>query len=699
MQRVLFTFGFSYMAVQLCAAFLPRALLLPAAIFIAAILLLLKRFGKQGRATVVIIAAMASVLLFTGRIFWQVRPLEQLAGRTYRLEAYVDDVQTGYRDGTVQACLSVISLNGQKTNFRVICDALPDSEPGEIVNGLFSLHRVPKDDFWSSRYANHIYLLAEPTGAVRWKIGEPRLIDRLRKLRMQLSRNISKTVPGPYDAVVAAMSIGDKSGLTQQYRELFRTAGLSHLLVVSGLHLTLLCGIFLREDRFHGLFRRVRGVLSLLMVLFLMGITGFTPSVCRAGIMVIVYDIGQIFLLPADGLTSLGFSAIILCTLNPYAACDVGLQLSYSATLGVLFVGELLRRRENVLPEQRTLKDKVYIFLLKVAAPPFFAAVYTLPVQVWHGMTVSGVSLLANLLSLWSISPLLLCGMASALLGYIPQLEVLQRLFALTAAILCRALMSIAAWCGSLPFARLMLPKGYTIFVWGLLLLFAILLWKGKKFHWIWAAAPCFVLTAALCAHTLQHRVVTLTLAGNSRHPSAIIAQDGRSLVLFRGGQGDAAAVQYCLKQQGMDEAALLVDLRQEPKSKNPACAAQQYLRLEDLQDYGTARHQFGHMNLSVLNQPNGNLAVLQIEGYRIAVATGRIQLQNCPVDLFLAGETLPKGIDPESVLMTSTNYEWIKALPSAELYYSAGQPIVQIRPGKSCRFFEVSNVTHTAGS
>lgn len=699
MHRVLFAFGSSYMAVQLCAAFLPRALLLPAAFFVAVLLLLLKRAGKQGYPVVVSVAAITALLLFMVQIHCKVQPLEQLAGKSYALTAYVDEVKTGYIDGTVQATLSVTRISGKETNFRAVCDALPDSEPGEIVEGIFFLEALPKDEQWAGHYADNIYLVVKPVSNVQWKIGQPRWIDRLRSLRVTLAKEISRVVPKPYSRIVAAMSVGDKTKLTQQDRALFRTAGLSHLLVVSGLHLTLLCGILLREDRFHGLFRRVRGMFSLLLVICLMGITGFTPSICRAGIMAIVYDIGQIFLLPSDGLTSLGFSALLLCGLNCYAACDVGLQLSYSATLGVLFAAQLLRRQNNVLPERRTRADRVRIILLRFFAPSFFSAVCTFPVQLWHGMAISGVSLLANILAMWIVSPLLVCGAMCALLGCVPHLEVLARLFALLAAAFCRLLVGVASFCASLPFARLHFPKEYTLFVWMLLFLLALLFWRGRKFYWLWAVAPCFVLAAALCTHTLQKNVAELTLVGSSNHPCAVIIQDRKSMVLLRGGQKDALAVQTCLNQYGIEKADLLVDLRQDTKGKQSICPTEQYVSLENLPQYGTARYCVGQMNVSVLNQPKGNLAILQIDGYRIAIGAGRPWLSDCPVDLLIAGESLPQGIKPSAILMTSTKYTWMKNPPHAKLLYSEEEPILRLRPGSSCRLFEVSDVTHTTSS
>ena len=67
-----------------------------------------------------------------------------------------------------------------------------------------------------------------------------------------------------------------------------------------------------------------------------MAITGFTPSVVRSGVMITLTYCAMIFLRKSDGLNSLGFSGLVLTLFNPYTVADVGMLLSFSATLGIL---------------------------------------------------------------------------------------------------------------------------------------------------------------------------------------------------------------------------------------------------------------------------------------------------------------------------------------------------------------------------
>ena len=132
------------------------------------------------------------------------------------------------------------------------------------------------------------------------------------------------------------MAVGDKSRLTDEVTEAYRAAGVSHLLVVSGLHLTLLCGAFLGNRPCGGQFRKQKALAAMLLVLCMMALVGFTPSVTRAGVGALIFYTGAFLLQPADPFTSLGIAAVLLSLQNCYAVCDLGLQLSFAATVGVL---------------------------------------------------------------------------------------------------------------------------------------------------------------------------------------------------------------------------------------------------------------------------------------------------------------------------------------------------------------------------
>ena len=93
------------------------------------------------------------------------------------------------------------------------------------------------------------------------------------------------------------------------------------------------------------------------MAVLLVGVTGFTPSVLRAGAAVWISALGVWVYGPADALTSLGVAGVLMTAGNSYAVCDIGFELSYAAVLGTL-VGAALARRSAERREEKRRRNK-----------------------------------------------------------------------------------------------------------------------------------------------------------------------------------------------------------------------------------------------------------------------------------------------------------------------------------------------------
>lgn len=138
---------------------------------------------------------------------------------------------------------------------------------------------------------------------------------------------------------MTAMCTGDKTALSPDVTFGFRQAGLSHLLAVSGLHMAILAQAVLGLLRFLRVPRRWAALGAAGVVVPFMLLTGMTPSVVRSGVMCLVLLAGQLLRRRADSRNSLGFALLLLVLPNPYVVLDVGLQLSFAATVGLVALG------------------------------------------------------------------------------------------------------------------------------------------------------------------------------------------------------------------------------------------------------------------------------------------------------------------------------------------------------------------------
>lgn len=210
---------------------------------------------------------------------------------------------------------------------------------------------------------------------------------------------IMNYLPGRNGAIATAMSIGDKSEIDQRTIDYFNYSGTSHLLVISGLHLTLWSfGVMKILNRFSNA-RKYSALIGLLCLLAYSSITGFTVSVIRAGAMVGAVLISRMFRRDADSLNSIGLAVTFILLLNPFAPKSVSLWLTVLSTVGMLvYSGKLQSWIEEKFKDKPISKIPFYSFIVASVSISFSVTVFTLPVFLCKFKIMPVASILANLI-------------------------------------------------------------------------------------------------------------------------------------------------------------------------------------------------------------------------------------------------------------------------------------------------------------
>ena len=245
MRRPLCAFCLSALGVLVLCSFLPQmGLLLPsAAIFVVFCLLVWWRGGDaRGYAVCLLLGAVLGVGIMktTGARLAKIQ--DAYAGKEVALTAEVESTGRAYTAGRVSAVLMVEKVDGEAVRFRVECASLPKCEAGGRIRGRFSLD-VPDATQRLDDYADGIVLSAEYLSGML-RLGQSESFRaRTARLQAALSCALRKGMAENTGGVLAAMVVGDRSHLTSTLRSAYRGAGLSHVLVVSGLHVTIFCGL------------------------------------------------------------------------------------------------------------------------------------------------------------------------------------------------------------------------------------------------------------------------------------------------------------------------------------------------------------------------------------------------------------------------------------------------------------------------
>ena len=253
--------------------------------------------------------------------------------------------------------------------------------------------------------------------------GSP-LKSAIYSLRGRLVDAIYRLFPDPEAGLLAAIFLGVETGISPQVLEAFRVTGTAHIIAISGFNFAVVAGLFVLV--FGRLFGKWRGMLAAWVgIAIYAALAGASASVLRSAIMggvsIFALRLGR----RQSGLNSLAFVAALMALVDPHILWDVGFQLSFMATLGLVlyadplaswFIG--LASRWLPLGAARRLAQPVGEYLLFTLA----AQVTTLPLMLYYFQQLSPVSLLANPLALPAQPPLMVLGGLAALLGavYLP---------------------------------------------------------------------------------------------------------------------------------------------------------------------------------------------------------------------------------------------------------------------------------------
>jgi len=228
-------------------------------------------------------------------------------------------------------------------------------------------------------------------------------------MRNSMTTFITEELPFPAGEMMAAMLFGQRQHLPEEIEENFRRAGTGHLLAVSGLHVGLVAALILGLSKLLGLHGRLPLILAIILVFVYAYLTGLRPSALRAAIMV-SFALGALLLdRERDLLTAVAVAALLTLFFNPLLLFDLGFQLSYAATLSLVYA---YRPLEHILKSAKCPR-----MLCSPIAVTLAAQVGVLPLCVYYFQHLPTGALLFNLLLLPFIIFTVGLGLSGALVG------------------------------------------------------------------------------------------------------------------------------------------------------------------------------------------------------------------------------------------------------------------------------------------
>ena len=247
--------------------------------------------------------------------------------------------------------LTLSSVDGRALGETVYltCHYVADLQPGDRVNltaTLVSLEEAAGNGDRALSLTGDGYtagLLSEEEAQVTVTGTHRGWIIRVGQMRRTLSARLELSTGRSAEGLPSALLLGDTSYLEHSLRRDFSRAGVSHMLAISGLHVSMLFGILGLLLKTLRVPKRLRGILSGLCAVGYLVLLGFPASATRAVIMLGMVYLSSMLFLRADPLTSLGLAGVLLLWFDPCSVADAGFWMSMLATLGIVTLLPLFR--------------------------------------------------------------------------------------------------------------------------------------------------------------------------------------------------------------------------------------------------------------------------------------------------------------------------------------------------------------------
>lgn len=534
--RVLATIGFSFSAGVFLAALLPwngwQLYAVGGVLLLALAWLFAARKQKYFRRGLLILLPLAvSLAYFAGYDHLVRQPIEDRCGAASDFTATVCD----WPQATERGARVTVELEGYHRARAVLYGEaeLLAARPGDTVTGTAqwqSAAHFDSDDVTHFN-ARGVYALLYGREDVRLSAGDG---DALRWLPQRAGKAFREKVAAIWDdarvsGFLTAELTGDKSAMDDGDYLAMQETGLAHLFAVSGLHcaflVTLLALLISRRQR-------LLCAVTIPLLLFYMVMVGMSPSVVRACIMQIFLLIAPLFRRGSDPLTSLAAALLVILLCNPFAAASVSLQLSFSATLGMVLLSPRLYKLLTgwYKGKCRPLRAALCFVAANLSAT-LSAVVFTAPLTAWYFRIFVLVAPLSSLLAVPAAGWSFMAAFVTVLLGFVwlP----LASLLGWISWALVRYILWIANGMMSWRYHAVYFTNPYLIY-W-LLFLYAAFIGcaatpDGKRKYLLASALSVLTLTAAIWVNRQDYQYGVLTAL-------TLDVGQGESVILTSGGE------------------------------------------------------------------------------------------------------------------------------------------------------------------
>jgi competence protein ComEC len=236
------------------------------------------------------------------------------------------------------------------------------------------------------------------------------LKKNLISFRQKLEESLNKLLPLPQSAILEALLFGKEENISKQWKEKLNLTGTRHIAAVSGMNITIISDLIFGFLLWLGLWRRQAFYLSIILIIFYILMIGAPASAIRAGIMALLFLTAQHFGRLSSASRVIIFAATLMLWQNPLILrWDIGFQLSFLATLGMINLQSILSEKLKKIPDFLQLRNNLSATLA--------AQIFVFPILIFNFGQISIISPLTNIFILPLIPIITILGFIFSFIG------------------------------------------------------------------------------------------------------------------------------------------------------------------------------------------------------------------------------------------------------------------------------------------
>lgn len=281
------------------------------------------------------------------------------------------------------------------------------------------------------------------------------LLIKSNNIRNSIIEKATSLLPEKRSKLLIGILLGDKSGISEEIIENFKISNLSHILSVSGAHTSyIILGLtyILNKSK---ITKKWVYIITILILCIFMFITNFTASVIRACLMAIITIIAKIFYKKPDITTSIAFSLLITLMINPFSINEIGLQLSYLGTMGIIVFNKNV---ENFL-NKANINNKIS----KLLSVTISAQIIIMPIIAYKFNTISLTFFISNMLASPILGIIMILGFVTIFVSFIS--FNLAKFLAIFLNLCLNILSLIAKVVSKIQFSNILIKTPYTLVI------------------------------------------------------------------------------------------------------------------------------------------------------------------------------------------------------------------------------------------